>query len=158
MAATPRSSSSLPVARRRSSFKSSLSSTSSREGSPPKYFTPRKPAGKITEPRATSSTCKRRSSNPTPTHSAPSSASRRVLRSSGDDSILLSLSPVSKPKSTRKTNRKLIPDNDPPLVDTKSQTIDDLLDCDNTDNILGDVVPIQPKPIAQADLIDLSGL
>ena len=43
----------------------------------------------------------------------------------------------------------MIPDNDPPLVDSKSQTIDDLLDCDNTDNILGDVVPIQPKPIAQ---------
>ena len=54
-------------------------------------------------------------------------------------------------QSTRKTNRKLIPDSDPPSVNATylpSQTVDNLLDCDNGDSILGDV-PIQPKPIAQ---------
>ena len=46
MPATTRTSSSLPVAKRRSSFKSSMSSTSSREGSPLKYSTPSKPGKK----------------------------------------------------------------------------------------------------------------
>ncbi|XP_028397967.1 nucleolar protein dao-5-like [Dendronephthya gigantea] len=161
MPATPRSTSSLPVAKRRSSFKSSMSSTSSRESSPLKYSTPSKPMGKIPEPRATTSTCKRRSSNPTPSSRVPSSTSR-ILRSLGDDSLLLS--PASRRKKSQesatksKTNRKLIPDDDPHSINIAStHTVDDLLDCDNSDAVFKDIVPIQPTPVEQADLIDLSG-
>ena len=44
----------------------------------------------------------------------------------------------------------MIPDNDPssfngPVFST--QTVDDLLGCDNDDGTLQDVVPIQPRPI-----------